>query len=85
MLTALMLDCRLPELEAAADTPAIQTALNAEATGKETLPQWMLQATVQDTEDEDSDEEDSESERADTDSEAGQAPQQQTTLLENLT
>ena len=79
MLTALMLDCRLPELETAAGTPAIQAALNAEATGKETLPQWMLQATEQDTEDEDSDEDDSQSERADTDSETGQEPQQQTT------
>ena len=79
MLTALMLDCRLPELETAAGTPAIQAALNAEATGKETLTQWMLQATEQDTEDEDSDEDDSQSERADTDSETGQEPQQQTT------
>ena len=42
MLTALMLGCRLPELETAADTPPIQSALNEEATGKETLPQWML-------------------------------------------
>ena len=79
MLTALMLDCRLPELETAAGTPAIQAALNAEATGKETLPQWMLQATVQDTEDEDSDEDNSQSKRADTDSETGQEPQQQMT------
>ena len=47
MLTALMLDCRLPELETAADTPAIQTALNAEATGKETLPHWNSNSKLQ--------------------------------------